>query len=46
MEMEHIELALVKYKNNKSKAAAALGITLKTIFNKLHAYGLFEKYKA
>lgn len=46
MEIEHIELALSVFENNKFQAATALGITTKTLYNKLHAYGLFEKYKA
>lgn len=46
MEIEHIEHALAIYDNNKFQAAAALGVTTKTLYNKLHAYGLFEKYRA
>ena len=44
LEIEHIEKALSVFGNNKSKAAAALGVTVKTLYNKLHAYGLFDKY--
>ena len=44
MEVEHIEKALSFFENNKSKAAQALGVTVKTLYNKLHYYGLFEKY--
>lgn len=44
MELEHIESALLLFENNKSKASQALGITVKTLYNKLHYYGIFEKY--
>lgn len=44
IEVEHIEKALSTFENNKSKAAQALGVTVKTLYNKLHYYGLFEKY--
>lgn len=44
MELEHIEKALAFVENNKSKAAQILGVTVKTLYNKLHYYGIFEKY--
>lgn len=44
VEREYIEHALSEFENNKSKTAQALGITVKTLYNKLHYYGLFEKY--
>lgn len=44
LEVEHIETALQTFGNNKSAAAKALGVTTKTLYNKLHEYGLFEKY--
>jgi DNA-binding NtrC family response regulator len=46
LEIEHIERALVAFDKNKSQVAIALGITTKTLYNKLHAYGLFEKYQS
>lgn len=44
IELAHIEKALSVFENNKSKAAQALGVTVKTLYNKLHYYGIFEKY--
>lgn len=32
-----------RYQNNKTKAAQELGITLKTLYNKLQAYGIIKK---
>jgi len=46
VEQAQIEKVLAILGNNKAKAANALGITVKTLYNKLHDYGLFEKYKA
>lgn len=31
---------LQSFEGNKTKAAASLGVTIKTLYNKLHAYGL------
>lgn len=45
VEKEHIEHALSVHGGNKTRAAKSLGITIKTIYNKLHEYGIFDKYK-
>lgn len=40
VEKEQVLKALVVFGNNKSRAAAALGVTVKTLYNKLHKWGL------
>lgn len=35
--------ALKFFNGNKSRTATALGVTLKTLYNKLHCYGYFDK---
>lgn len=40
LEKRHILDALNLFKNNKTRAAKALGITTKTLYNKLHEYGM------
>lgn len=40
VEKEHILNALEMFKGNKSKTAKALDVSLKTLYNKLHSYGL------
>lgn len=44
LELKYIVYAMEHFKGNKTKASNALGITIKTLYNKLHAFGLFEKY--
>ena len=44
VERRYILKALQHFQGNKTKAAQALGITIKTLYNKLHEYGEFEKY--
>ena len=43
LERHHIEYALLTFGGNKTQAAKALGISLKTLYNKLHTYGMMEK---
>ena len=44
LEKKYILKALGHYGGNKTQAAQGLGITIKTLYNKLHEYGEFEKY--
>ena len=39
LERRYIEMILVKTRGNKTTAAGLLGITLKTLYNKIHEYG-------
>jgi two-component system response regulator HydG len=43
VEKRHILRTLNHHKGNKTRAAQALGITIKTLYNKLHAYGAMEE---
>lgn len=44
LEQQHILRALAIYEGNKTKAAQALGVTIKTLYNKIHQYGLKDSY--
>lgn len=44
MEKELILLTMNAFKGNKTKASQSLGVTIKTLYNKLHEYGEFENY--
>ena len=39
LEKRHILAVLTHFKGNKAKAAEALGVSVKTIYNKLDIYG-------
>lgn len=44
IEKQYLFTVLNYTKGNKSAAAKILGVTIKTLYNKLHAYGVFEQY--
>jgi Nif-specific regulatory protein len=46
LERRHICLALDHLGGNKTKTAKMLGITVKTLYNKLHSYGMIEAKEA
>ena len=46
LERIHILRCLGHFEGNKTRAAQSLGITIKTLYNKLHRYGIFDKSEA
>jgi len=44
IEKDHIISVLKILKGNKDKTARVLGINPKTLYNRLHKWGLWEKY--
>ena len=44
LEKRYILKALAHFEGNKTQAANALGITIKTLYNKLHEYGEFDRF--
>lgn len=45
LEKRYIVKALNHFQGNRTQAANALGIGIKTLYNKLHEFGLFEEYR-
>ena len=43
LERIHILRCLNHFEGNKTRAAQSLGITIKTLYNKLHRYGILDK---
>jgi DNA-binding NtrC family response regulator len=46
LERIHILRCLNHFEGNKTRAALSLGITIKTLYNKLHRYGILDKSEA
>jgi len=46
IEKRYITKALNYFGGNKTKASKSLGVTVKTLYNKLHQYDLFDEYSA
>jgi transcriptional regulator with PAS, ATPase and Fis domain len=46
LERVHILRCLNHHEGNKTRAAQSLGITIKTLYNKLHRYGILDKSEA
>jgi two-component system response regulator HydG len=46
LEKRYVMKAMSYFEGNKTQAANSLGITIKTLYNKLHEYGEYERYKS
>lgn len=46
LERKHITMTLDHLAGNKTKTAKVLGITVKTLYNKLHSYGMIQSKEA
>lgn len=42
---EHVVAVLNAHGGNKTQAAKSLGITLKTLYNWLHRWGIFDQHR-
>ena len=42
VERQHILRSLAYHQGNKTRTAQSLGITIKTLYNKLHRYGILQ----
>lgn len=45
IEKEEIIKRMEYYKGNKAQTAGTLGITIKTLYNKMKEYGIMEQYR-
>jgi DNA-binding NtrC family response regulator len=42
VEKNHILRTLAYHQGNKTRTAQSLGVTIKTLYNKLHRYGILK----
>lgn len=45
LEGQYLRKALEYHGKNKSAAAESLGLSIKTLYNKIHKHGLYEEFK-